>query len=205
MDYISKFGAANNKTATKEISKAQKSKPTTKASPKQPEPELNRKSSTSSSNHSSEDENEDDDKETFSKEESNTTSNNQPSVVQSDFIKSLSGEPLKLFNDIYTCCATNNPTRLKQIFDDRVHSSDAVANALEAESQSLLIESLLNKRLNSDLGFCLLHLTSQLGFAECVWLLLLNGANPAQADLSKQHRLPYFLSLNKSTRDTYRR
>lgn len=122
----------------------------------------------------------------------------------SDFIKSLSGDSLKLYNEIYSSCATNNVAKLKQLFDDRVHSKRE-SEPLEAETQSLLVESLLNKRLNAELGFCLLHVISQLGYAECVWILLENGANPAMSDLTKQRRVPYLLSLNKSTRDTYRR
>ena len=39
--------------------------------------------------------------------EVNTTNN--------DFIQSLSGSDLKIFNDIYTACLTNNATKLEQI------------------------------------------------------------------------------------------
>lgn len=126
-------------------------------------------------------------------EEEETAQATTVATKESDFTRSLSGEALKLFNEIYTCCATNNVSKLKQIFADG------------DESRRILVESLLNKRLNAELGFCLLHLTSQLGFAECITLLLLNGADPSLADLTRQRRVPYFLSLNKPTRDAYRK
>lgn len=127
-----------------------------------------------------------------------------PKPKDSEFVKSLKGEALKLFNEIYSYCATNNVAKLQQLFSERVHARRC-EEPLEAESQSLLIESLLNKRINAELGFCLLHLISQQGHGECVRVLLENGADPAVSDLTKQRRVPYLLSLNKSTRDVYRR
>ena len=66
-------------------------------------------------------------------------------------------------------------------------------------------KTLLNKRLNKESGFTLLHLVGQKGNSECVWPLLLNGADPALPDLTKKCQLPYHASVNKSTRDQYRR
>lgn len=122
-------------------------------------------------------------------------------TTQDDFIQSLYGDNLKLFNDIYTACFTNNSNKLEQLITGDLN--DSTANDLE--NRSILIEKLLNKRISKENGFTLLHLTSQMGNSECVWKLLLHGANPANPDLTKQHRLPYFVSVNKQTRDTYRR
>lgn len=132
------------------------------------------------------------------------TDDNVAKPKDSEFVKSLKGDALKLFNEIYSYCATNNVAKLQQLFAERVHARRC-EEPLEAESQSLLIESLLNKRINAELGFCLLHLISQQGHGECVRALLENGADPAVSDLTKQRRVPYLLSLNKSTRDVYRR
>ena len=122
-------------------------------------------------------------------------------TTKDDFIQSLHGDELKLFNEIYTACFTNNINKLKQVFEEKNQDK----SQLENENKMILIEKLLNKRLNKENGFTLLHLTSELGHSECVWLLLLNGCDPALADLTKQRRLPYFVSSNKQTRDQYRR
>ncbi len=126
---------------------------------------------------------------------------NIPKTTNDDFIQSLQGEQLKLFNEIYTACLTNNRAKLRQTLNDFVNSSNEPS---EIEKRSVLCESLLNKRLNKDNGFTLLHLTSQLGHSECIRDLMLMGANPALADLTRHGRLPYFLSANKQTRDQYR-
>ena len=97
-----------------------------------------------------------------------------------------------MFNDIYTACLTNNATKLEQLFSS---PNDSKIN----------LEILLNKRLNKENGFTLLHLVSSKGNADCIWSLLMNGANPALPDLTKKCRLPYYVSINKQTRDQYRR
>lgn len=121
-------------------------------------------------------------------------------TTANDFIQSLTGDELKLFNEIYTACSTNNVNKLTQLLDSTTKES-----SLENETKHILVEKLLNKRLNKDKGFTLLHLTSELGHAECIWHLLLNGADPALADLTKHRRLPYFIASSKSARDQFRR
>ncbi|CAF0932133.1 unnamed protein product [Brachionus calyciflorus] len=117
-----------------------------------------------------------------------------------EYIQSLSGDNLKLFNDIYTSCMTNNVTKLTELLNPKL-----VENNKDLEDYKLSIEKIINKRLNKQNGFTLLHLCSQMGFGECVWQLLLNGADPTITDLSKNKILPYFVSQNKSIRDMYRR
>jgi ankyrin repeat protein len=135
-------------------------------------------------------------------ESSGAEEDDEPSkTTNDDFIQSLLGDHLKLFNEIYTACFTNNRSKLNQTLTDFINSDQEKA---EVEKRGQLVERLLNKRLNKDNGFTLLHLTSQLGHFECIRELLLNGASPALADLTRQHRLPYFLSANKQTRDQYR-
>lgn len=158
------------------------------------------------SDNESEEENSDDDEENDEFDTRPQLISNPPENTdepkKEDFIQSLTGNNLKLFNEIYTACVTNNPTRLKQLFDDRIHSN---TNKISTEETSLMVESLLNKRLNKQNGFCILHLTSQLGHYECVQQLLQNGANPTLNDMTRQKRLPYFLASNKQTRDQFRR
>ncbi|RNA06600.1 ankyrin repeat and zinc finger domain-containing 1-like, partial [Brachionus plicatilis] len=121
--------------------------------------------------------------------------------IQDEFIQSLSGDNLKLFNEIYTCCMTNNVVKLRQLLNPLMDQE----NKIDAENYKLKIEKLINKRLNKQNGFTLLHLCSQLGFGECVWELLMNGCDPSIADLSHGKMLPYFVSQNKGLRDLYRR
>lgn len=116
-------------------------------------------------------------------------------TTQNDFIQSLNGDELKTFNEIYTACFTNNVTKLKDLLGDETAD----------ETKSKTIEKLLNKRLTKEKGYTILHLTSELGHAECVWWLLMRGADPALSDLTKQRRLPYFVATSKPTRDHYRR
>ena len=123
----------------------------------------------------------------------------KPTTSQNDFIQSLSSDELKLFNEIYTACFTNNPTKLRQLV------SCPNAKNFESENKSILVEKLLNKRLNKVKGFTLLHLSSEMGFDEIVWELLMNGADPALPDLTKQNRLPFNISSNKPTKDQFRR
>ena len=113
-------------------------------------------------------------------------------TTHDDFIQSLDSASLKKFNDIYTACFTNNPAKLEQLFNSQ--NEGQVSN-----------EVLLNKRLNKENGFTLLHLVSQKGNADCIWSLLSNGANPALPDLTKKCRLPYYVAINKQTKDQYRR
>ena len=121
-----------------------------------------------------------------------------------EFIQHLIGDELKLFNEIYTACSTNNPTKLKQLLNP-ASDSQFLQCALDKETHSILIEKLLGKRLNKQKGFSLLHLTSELGNHECVWLLLLNGADPAMKDLTKKAEVAYNLGSTKSTKDQFRR
>ena len=111
-------------------------------------------------------------------------------VNEHDFIENLPEKELKLFNDIYTACYTNSLPKLQAIL---------------GQLDNVQMESLLNKRLDRKNGFTLLHLSSQMCHSQCIWDLLLNGANPAIPDLTGQQRMPYSLSLNKQTRDQYRR
>jgi hypothetical protein len=114
-------------------------------------------------------------------------------TTNDDFIQSLSSSHLKIFNDIYTACLTNNASKLEQLLSN------------SSENESINFENILNKRVNKENGFTLLHLVSQKGNSECIFHLLSHGANPSLPDLTKKCRLPYFLSLNKSTKDQYRR
>ena len=114
----------------------------------------------------------------------------KPDESQMDFIQSLEPEELKLFNELYTACSTNNA---------------AMLNELLTNQDSQLVKKLVNKRLSKEKGHTLLHMSSELGNADCLWLLLSNGADPAMSDLSKLRRLPYEISLNKPTKDQYRR
>lgn len=121
--------------------------------------------------------------------------------VQNEFIQSLSGENLKLFNEIYTCCMTNNLVKLKQLFNPQIDQDDKI----NLENYKLNIERLVNMRLNKQNGFTLLHLCSQMGHSECIWELLMNGCDPSIADLTRSKALPYFVSQSKAVRDLYRR
>lgn len=118
---------------------------------------------------------------------------------EDDFIQKLDSSTLKLFNEIYTACFTNNAAKLEQILNNFKSQPNTESN------NQISLEKLLNKRLNNVNGFTLLHLVGQKGNTECIWQLLLNGANPALPDLTKQRRLPYFVASNKQTRDQYRR
>lgn len=170
------------------------SKPKSKAQPEKSVKESNRRVQEDPEELDSE---EDDDDEVDGEElSSEFLSTNQVKSIDSDFITSLTGEDLKFFNEIYTSCMTNNAAKLSQLVQEFTTGDEKKQN---------LCESLLNKRLNKDNGFTLLHLTSQLGFADCVWSLMLNGADPSIPDLTRQNRMPYFLSANKPTRDQYRR
>jgi len=111
-------------------------------------------------------------------------------VNDHDFIENLPEKDLKLFNDVYTACYTNSLPKLQAVF---------------GQLDDAQKENLLNKRIDKKNGFTLLHLTSQMGHSQCIWDLLLNGANPAIPDLTGQQRMPYSLSVNKQTRDQYRR
>jgi hypothetical protein len=145
-------------------------------------------------------ENESDEKEIEDKQQQ--ISGQAPITSYNDFIQSLHGDKLKFFNEIYTACFTNNVTKLSQTLSNYINSDE---DSIEKENRARLIENLLNKRLNRDTGFTLLHLVSQMGHYDCIWYLLSHGANPATPDLTKKHRVPYYLSLNKQTRDLYRR
>lgn len=126
---------------------------------------------------------------------------NSVKSIQDEFIQSLSGENLKLFNEIYTCCMTNNVVKLKLLLNPQIDQE----NNIDDENFKLNIETILNKRLNKQNGYTLLHLCSQKGFSECVWELLLGGSDPSIADLSKNKILPYLVSHNKNVKDLYRR
>lgn len=112
-------------------------------------------------------------------------------VTNDDFIQSLDADTLKHFNEFYTCCLTNNSQKL----------SDKIS---EFKSEHISIEKLLNKRVNKENGFTLLHLSSELGNHECIWQLLVNGADPSQPDLTRQNRVPYTIASNKQSRDQFR-
>ena len=116
-------------------------------------------------------------------------------VTNDDFIQSIDAGTLKFFNEFYTCCLTNN----SQKQSDKIN---------EFKSQPSLphisIEKLLNKRVNKENGFTLLHLSSELGNHECIWHLLVNGADPSQPDLTRQNRTPYNIASNKQSRDQFR-
>jgi hypothetical protein len=107
-----------------------------------------------------------------------------------EFIQNLNQQDLKIFNEFYTACFTNNSNKLQQLL---------------TENDSNLNEKLVNKRLNKDNGFTLLHLSSKLGHGECVWLLLLAGSDPSRNDLTHKSMVAYDLSANKPTRDQFRR
>jgi hypothetical protein len=107
-----------------------------------------------------------------------------------EFIQNLNQQDLKLFNEFYTACFTNNSNKLQEIL---------------AENDLNLNQKLLNKRLNRENGFTLLHLSSKLGHGECVWLLLLAGSDPSRNDLTHKSMVAYDLAANKSTRDQFRR
>ena len=107
-----------------------------------------------------------------------------------EFIQNLNQQDLKIFNEFYTACFTNNSNKLQQLI---------------SENDSNLNEKLLNKRLNKDNGYTLLHLSSKLGHGECVWLLLLAGSDPSRSDLTHKNMVAYDLAVNKPTRDQFRR
>jgi len=161
--------------------KDKKSKPTTTSAANK---QINKEEESNSTNS---DENE----EIPPKEEEEQQDQLGPECIttQNDFIQSLAEDQLKQFNDLYTACFTNNNTKLEQLLKQ---NNDSINN-------------LINKRLNKDKGFTLLHLSSELGYSNIVWTLLMNGANPALSDLTKQRRLPYFIATRKETRDKYRR
>lgn len=133
-------------------------------------------------------------------EKENFVQNSEESI-QDEFIQSLSNENLKLFNEIYTSCMTNNVVKLKQLLNPQINQE----NTIDSENFRLNMKTLLNKRLNKQNGFTLLHLCSQMGFIECVWELLLSGSDPSIADLSKNKIFPYLVSQNKTVRELYRR
>lgn len=97
-------------------------------------------------------------------------------------------DDLKLFNEIYTACSTNNSTKLEEILGSENFNKE-----------------LLDKRLNRDKGYTLLHRTSELGNAECVWTLLKSGASISVTEYSKNELVPYQLCQSKHVKDQYRR
>ena len=118
-----------------------------------------------------------------------------------EFIKHLQKNELDLFNNIYTACLTNDFEKLKQLFSSSaftIHGSKNT-NECETSTEATLINKLLNKRMNEDKGYTLLHMTSELGHADCVWLLLFHGSDPTIEDLTKVHAAPYVLGANKAT------
>ena len=198
MEYLANFGISSkhNTSIENKDNKTKSKKNENKAKNNQLKPDDKEKEETVSENSDDEEESDLED------EIVDTTPNQALKTNNSDFIQSLTGENLKLFNEIYTSCFTNNAAKLSQTISDFVNST--VENS-EISARKNLIASLLNKRLTKENGFSLLHFTSQMGHFECIWHLLLNGADPSNADLTKQNRLPYFLSVNKQTRDQYRR
>ncbi len=130
-----------------------------------------------------------------------------------EFIKYLQKNELEHFNNIYTACLTNEFEKLKQVFssftsktqetqEDCGSGDTKTCNKLTATK---LITKLLNIRMNEEKGYTLLHMASELGHADCVWLLLLYGSDPTIEDLTKFHAVPYSLGGNKATKDTFRR
>jgi len=128
-----------------------------------------------------------------------------------EFIKYLQKNELEHFNNIYTACLTNEFEKLKKEFSSLTSTtqetqddcgSDDTCNKLTATT---LITKLLNIRMNKEKGYTLLHMASELGHADCVWLLLLYGSDPTIEDLTKFHAVPYSLGGNKATKDTFRR
>jgi len=108
-----------------------------------------------------------------------------------EFIKYLQKNELEHFNNIYTACLTNEFEKLKKEFSSLTSTtqetqddcgSDDTCNKLTATT---LITKLLNIRMNKEKGYTLLHMASELGHADCVWLLLLYGSDPTIEDLTK--------------------
>ncbi len=122
---------------------------------------------------------------------------NEETNESSEFIRHLHKTELELFNNIYTACLTNDLNKLKELL--------STSDLLDNTKTTRLINKLLNKRMNEDKGFTLLHMASELGHADCVWLLLLNGSDPSVEDLTKMSSVPYLLGANKATKDMFRR
>ena len=110
------------------------------------------------------------------------------SSQSTEFIQNLPQDDLSKFNDIYTACSTNNSTKLHELLENKRFN-----------------KNLLNKRLNRDKGYTLLHKTSELGNAECVWILLMNDADISIKEFSKNELVPYQLCQSKQVKDQYRR
>jgi hypothetical protein len=106
-----------------------------------------------------------------------------------DFATSLDSDSLKIFNQFYSACLTNNLQMLTELFE--VHKSNDMLSVI------------LNRRFNTN-GMTLLHLASSKGHVDCIRPLLLHDCDPTLADLVT-HKVAYQMSDRKAVRDQFRR
>ncbi len=113
----------------------------------------------------------------------------KPKESKADFVTDLDSDSMKIFNEFYSACLTNNSKVLNELFDS--HKTNEKLRVI------------LNQRFNTN-GITLLHLTSSLGHVDCIRPLLANNCDPAISDLEKS-KVPYQLCARKAVRDQFRR
>lgn len=117
---------------------------------------------------------------------------------------SFDKEEQRLHNSLYTACTVNDIStvqRLLQPLKEKEPTKEVIDNQNNTQSPETILQA-----LNSPFGrtkSSLLHIVSQCGFHELLWLLLESGADPSITDI--KGRPPYVLAVNKDTRNSFRR
>ena len=115
----------------------------------------------------------------------NTQQQLQPQIA-------LDSSSLRVFNEFYSSCITNDPEKLLSLLEKYKLSSDNKG-----------LDLIINHRFDKS-GLTLLHLTSSMGYVECVKILLLNGSDPTISTYDEK-KVPYLMSKTKAVRDQFRR
>lgn len=112
--------------------------------------------------------------------------------------KVLDSESQKVFNEFYSSCITNDAEKLSSLIEKYKIMS------CSSSSSETYLDRVINYRFDVN-GLTLLHLTSSLGYVECVKTLLANGSDPTISTINDERRVPYLLSKTKAVRDQFRR
>lgn len=127
----------------------------------------------------------------------------------------LDENSLKIYNELYTACITNDLNKLQNMFEkfklNNAINSNLDATQISANNENkndsylnkINFDTIINYRFNKS-GLTLLHLTSSLGYSECVKLLLLNGSDPTIATYDEK-KVAYLMSKNKTVKDQFKR
>lgn len=91
---------------------------------------------------------------------------------------------------MYSACLINDSKKLSATFD-------------KYKSDNLNIDRIVNQRFDQS-GSTLLHLTCSLSFSDCIWILLLNGADPTIEDYEFK-KVPYLMCKSQNLKDIFRK